>query len=191
LQTQSNARHWRAYAALLLIVVVVVSTQLVASNYFRAMYLPQSHSRVSPGSGGGPKTGTTSSSSGGPTYLNVNTLINYGNGSSVWYNKTDVPIGSNFYNLTVRLANVQSEFYSGSLNEHEIQVINGFPANPGSSALYWSLWEFCKVDRAWEYAPVGADDILLNNGDILSWYFSDSSTVPPVSGANTVSPCPS
>jgi hypothetical protein len=173
--TESQSTHWRTYAILLLVIIVVVSSQLGVWNYYYRSLSPAHPRNDVPHPGGS-------------SYLDVNTLINYGNGSSEWFNRSDVPIGWNFYNLTVHIATVHSVFYSGLLNEHEIVGINGVASSP-LSPFYWSLWKVCQVEKAWEYTKFGADDISLANGDVLAWYFSDNSIVPPVQGAIVVPDC--
>ncbi len=187
MQEVSNPTHLRRYLALLLVVVVVASTQLVAWTYFRSLYLTPSHSGVGPPSGGS-KTGTSNSSSTGPTYLMVNTLINYGNGSTKWRNGTKVPIGSNAYDLTRAIVNITCR-PSGCSAPHFIWSINGLSQN---ATFYWSIWSYCPSDHRWIWSQVGVDQIQLTSGETLAWYFtiqSNSGSEPPVTGARTEVAC--
>ena len=171
MQVAFNPSHFRRNLLLLFVVIAIVSTQILAWDYYRTKYL-------------GPSRPNTNAS----INLSVSTLINYGNGIATWYNRSDVPRGFNFYNLTLQLATVQAYYHSG-LKEHYVQSINGVAENFLESPRYWGLWKYCQQSHAWEYSPVGADDIQLTNGDVLAWFFSDSNTVPPEAGAQVVSSC--
>ena len=119
----------------------------------------------------------------------VNALLNFGNGTSKWFNGSRVPVGWNFYNLTMHIANgkVESDYYASPLNEHYINAIDGVRQD-GSS--FWHLWQFCNKDQAWSYSNIGADDIILSNGRTIAWYFdSNNDYGPPVSGSRTVVTC--
>ena len=120
-------------------------------------------------------------------YLQVGTIINYGNTSITWSNNTKVPNGWNFYDLTVQLTNGRirtSNFTFNGVTEHQVLEINGVSQ---TSTLYWSLWKFCPTYNAWDWASVGADEIALSNGGIYGWYFQNYNTQnPPVAGAATV-----
>lgn len=119
------------------------------------------------------------------TCIVVNTLLNYGNKTTVWYNGTKVPGNWNFYNLTIFLApgQVHVENYT-NYNEHLVLSINGVAQN---ATYYWSLWKFCPSNEAWVYATVGADDIALANHGIYGWYYQEQTgkQYPPIPGANT------
>ena len=187
MQEVSNPTHLRRYLALLLVVVAIASTQLVAWSYFRYIYLTPSHSGVGPASGGS-KTGTTNSSSGGPSYLEVNALINYGNGSTEWRNGTKVPLGSNAYDLTHSILNITCRPVNCS-TPHFIWSINALAQN---ATYYWSVWTYCGSDQKWVWSQVGVDDIKLTNEQTLAWYFtiqSNSGSEPPVEGAKTEPSC--
>lgn len=116
----------------------------------------------------------------------VNTVFNYGNATSIWINQTSVPVNSNFYNLTLRLAAGRVDaLYSSEYSEHQVLGINGVEQN---QTYYWSIWKFCPGYRAWALTPVGADLISLTNGGIYGWYYQKQTGTqyPPVAGAPTV-----
>jgi Domain of unknown function (DUF4430) len=184
-ETSSGTRHLWRYAALLLVAGAIISAQVVAFNYYQSQYF------VSPSSNRGSGTGTSgtegpNSPQGTPRYLEIKTLINYGNGTSKWYNETNIPVGWNFYNLTASIAKITSEYYP-DLNEHQILSINGLEQD---SSNYWSLWTFCQSGPAWVYSSVGADDLHLASREVFAWYFTPmNSNAPPVSGARTTLSC--
>ena len=118
----------------------------------------------------------------------VNTLFNYGNGTSRWANRSDVTAGSNFYELTVSLALAETTPKSIT-NQHFITALDGVRS---AGRYYWTLWVYCLKDSAWAASKVGADLIVLANGDTLAWYYQDTNPAtwqPPVEGARTVETC--
>jgi hypothetical protein len=185
------------YAALLLSVIAVAAVQLNAYYDFQKFILNNraagsssgSHSGNSTSSGKG--SGSGNSSIPNPNYIEVSTLVNYGNRTIKWYNETQVPKMWNFYNLTIFLANgnVEAQYYP-SLGEHYILSINGLKQ---VDPLYWSLWILCQKDRAWEMSLVGADEIILANGETIAWYYQSyaQQAQPPVAGAPQVGLCSS
>ncbi len=173
--------------ALILLATVVVAAQAGAYYYFERIYLSSS------GPGQGSSSGNHNGSGTGPNYLIVYTLINYGNGTGQWYNRTDVPIGWDFYQLTVFLANgnVVAPYYGYPLNEHYVTGINGVS---NSAPYYWTLWVFCQNNAAWSVSSVGADLIRLHNNLTLAWYYQVASGdqsiwQPPVPGSAKISQC--
>ena len=183
--------------ALTLLFIVVVAVQAGAYYYFERIYAGSSGDGQ--GSSAGNHNGSGNGGSGnrgsgtGPNYLVVYTLINYGNGTGRWYNRTDVPVGWDFYQLTVFLANgnVVAPYYGYPLNEHYVTGINGVI---NSAPYYWTLWVFCQNNAAWSVSNVGADLIRLHNNLTLAWYYQiasgDQSTwQPPVLGSAKISQC--
>jgi hypothetical protein len=137
---------------------------------------------------------TTNSLTNSSTHITVDTLINYGNGTSRWFNRTNVPSNWNFYTLTTVLAdnNVEAQFYGPPTCEHFVSGIDGV-RNNGQS--YWTLWVVCPNDNAWTVPAVGADLLSLTTYRAFSWYYQsihsqDQSTWnPPVTGAKKLGLC--
>ncbi len=157
--------HRRLYLALSLVTLTIVSTQILASYY----YLQKSSS--APASSG---------------TVTVNTLINYGNTTTRWYNESSVPAIWNFYRLTMYITknNTETKFYP-TLNEHFITAINGVTEQ---GQLSWAIWTFCQKQDAWIYSQVGADQIQLANGQSLAWAY-EAAHEPPIPGAKTADSC--
>lgn len=190
-------RRGIVFVGLLLIALVVVGFQTGAYNEFRRLFLQNpgaSHTSGNHNSSGssGNNSNSNSSSSGNNSnstsnqnYLQVNTIINYGNATTVWFNKTKAPLGWNFYNLTLYLANGRVHvLYSSIYKENQVLGING---KEQSSTSYWSLWKFCPSYNAWAWSPVGADEIALSNGGTYGWYYQDYNTqYPPVPGSSAI-----
>ena len=124
--------------------------------------------------------------------LTVSTLINYGNGTSRWDNRTNVPSGWNFYHLTTTIAETEAPSSASVSGQHYVIALDGVKS---FGPYYWTLWIFCQKDTAWAASPVGADLIKLKNGDILAWYYQAPPSInaatwdPPVEGARKVATC--
>jgi hypothetical protein len=124
--------------------------------------------------------------------VSVDTLINYGNGTGKWINRTDVPSDWNFYQLTASISKVEATYYGPPTSEHLIAGINGVR---GDGTHFWSLWGVCEKSKAWIATSVGADAIHFTTYHKLAWYFQvlksqdSSSWDPPVLGAAKVTSC--
>jgi len=122
----------------------------------------------------------------------VETLINYGNGTRHWINKTDVPSDWNFYELTASISTVQATYYGPPTSEHLITGINGVQSN---GQYFWSLWAVCQKSKAWFATNVGADAIHFTTYHTLAWYYQATSSQDssawnvPVPGASKVDAC--
>ncbi len=171
--------HRLFFLILGLIAVLLVSAQAAAYYYLQRSYggaLSTSSAQCS--------SNTTST---GNNVVETNTLINYGNGTIRWYNKTNIPSSWNFYQLTFHITNgnVEEQCYGPPYNEHYVTGINNVNnRNP----FYWTVWIFCQSQNAWATSPVGADLIRLSNGETLAWAYE----VPyqsPLPGARTIAFC--
>lgn len=171
------------FLALLLVALGVVGFQTGAYYEFQKLFLRNNSSASNAGNhvDSGSKNNTTAPSN----TIEVNTIFNYGTGTSSWFNKTRVPENWNFFNVTIFLTNgrVDSKFFP-EYHENQVLGINGLEQN---STDYWSLWKFCATYNAWALSPVGVDEILLSNNGIYGWYYQNQGTnYPPVAGAATM-----
>jgi len=159
-------------------ILVLVGAGIVAFQASAFYYYQKSNSACL-----GPCQGST---------VKVETLINYGNGTSQWINKTGVPADWNFYQLTTSISRVQATYYGPPTSEHLITGINGVESR---QQYFWSLWAVCQESGAWLASNVGADAIHFTTYHTLAWYFQaansqDSSNWnPPVPGASKVTVC--
>jgi hypothetical protein len=161
------------FLALIVIAASVIGFQTGAYYYFQSLFSPN-------------RSPTRPSGNNNDSYIEVNTIINYGNNTVVWFNHTRVLQTWNFYNVTILISNgrVHSEYYP-DLGENQVLGLNGVEQNATS---YWSLWKFCPGHSAWALTPVGVDGIALSNNGTYGWYFQNQSGTqyPPVAGAKTV-----
>ncbi len=173
--------HRAFYLVLGLIAVTIVSVQVGAYYYLERSY-PGTISKTSIQCGS-----LVTGNSSGTSLVAVNTLINYGNTTAIWFNRTDVPANWNLYELTLALASchVEASFYGPPLNEHYVTGINGV-VNEGR--MDWTIWIFCPNQNAWAVAPVGADRIAVENGQTLAWAYQVPYQ-PPLPGEKQVGSC--
>lgn len=179
--------------------LLLVATALVSGEigyYYLQGLNNQSQLRNSDTShSGGSNSGSRNTTGPHTTYLHVNALVNYGNGTSTWYNQTSVPIGWNFYNLTVSITSGRVEaIYYPNLQANYIIAINGVRNdNDGIHCTFcWLIWSYCKNDHAWAFSALGADRIILVDGETHAWYYQDAFATPltpPIAGAPIVPLC--
>jgi hypothetical protein len=93
----------------------------------------------------------------------VNIMFDYGNGTIEWYNETRLAVGTDLMTATGYLVEIE---YTESEWGAFIDKINGVGKDPGT----WWLWTY--YEEGWQMGPVGADQWILHNGDILSWTYS-------------------
>lgn len=92
----------------------------------------------------------------------VNLKLDYGNGTISWYNNTRVPVGTTLFNATDRIADVEYTVFEIGVF---VDSINGVGDKPGR----WWLWYY--YDNEWKYGPVGSNQWILHDGDIVSWIY--------------------
>ena len=106
-----------------------------------------------------------SSSGQGPLAYEVRMLVDYGNGTSVWYNDTAAQPGWNGYVVTLVLlgGDVQSQWYP-QYGEHYVTGLGGVNQ---TSTTSWFVWEL--AGGSWARAQTGVDQIQIRNGTIMAW----------------------
>jgi len=95
-------------------------------------------------------------------------LVDFGNGTRVWHNATQVQPGWNMYTETVLLTggNMQAIWYP-SYQEHLITSIDGIA---DTQTMSWFLWTYNRTS-SWQAAQVGADDLPVYNGSTLAYTY--------------------
>jgi hypothetical protein len=106
-------------------------------------------------------------------------LIDFGNGTRLWYNDTKVQPGWNLYTETVLLTNgnLQAPYYPGiDGGEHFITAIDGVS---NSQTMDWFLWTYNET-ASWQTASVGADLLPVYNGSVFAWtYCGETASYAP------------
>ncbi len=100
-----------------------------------------------------------------------NILVDFGNGTSTWYNDTSLAPGSNLYTATVLIMNGNvNASYDAQYQEH---FVNGIGGIQNTNSEFWFLWTYQQSNSTapWQMAQVGADDLPITNGVIYAWTF--------------------
>jgi hypothetical protein len=104
-------------------------------------------------------------------------LIDFGNGTRLWYNDTRVQPGWNMYVETVVLSHgdLQAQWYP-AYQEHLVSGIDGVS---DSQTMGWFLWTYNDTS-SWQTDPVGADLQPVYNGSVLAWtYCGETASFAP------------
>jgi hypothetical protein len=114
----------------------------------------------------------------GITY-SINLQINYGNGTKIWENNTRIPIGFSLFNETRLITNERVEAtYYPQYEAYYINSINGVGGDLTNPSWAWITWRFNEQTGKWETYNTGAEHIYPSDGDIIAWYYEDTSNYP-------------
>jgi len=116
-------------------------------------------------------------------------MLNYGNGTIVWYNQTQVSLNSNFYNVTAQIfGSSLGAVYFASFGSHFVYSINGVgcPASNIFCDVSWGFWTLDGV--CWDLPFVGVDQVLATRPMTVAWFLQPISSFgeTPPTGANCV-----
>jgi hypothetical protein len=95
--------------------------------------------------------------------INVNIKIDYGNGTIKWYNNTRVQIGATLLDVTDSVFDIE---YQTSDYGSFVTSINEIDQD---STHYW-IWNY--YEDGWNMGPVGADQYILHEGQIIGWSYT-------------------
>ncbi|MDE1857498.1 MAG: hypothetical protein KGI26_00310 [Thaumarchaeota archaeon] len=96
---------------------------------------------------------------------NVRMVVDYGNGTSRWYNDSTAQPGWNGYvvSLVLLRGDVQATWYP-QYGEHFVTGIDGVNQTSNSA---WFVWEF--ANGGWTPSVSGSDQLQVVNGTVLAW----------------------
>jgi len=101
-------------------------------------------------------------------FMFVNMIIDYGNGTKVWYNNTLVIRGADLLNATRTVAEVD---YTRGQYGAFVTRINGMGQDPKT---YWLWYTWNSTTSIWDFGPVASDMYTLHEGDIVAWIYTKS-----------------
>ena len=107
--------------------------------------------------------------------LKVNILLDYGNGTRVWYNNTVLPLGSTAFNATCSIADVDKEDWGGDLGIL-VTSINGV-ANDGPYG--WCYWYRDSGNLEWTSLQYSCAKHILHEGDMIAITYDSWPPQPP------------
>jgi hypothetical protein len=96
-------------------------------------------------------------------------LVDFGNGTRIWHNNTEVQPGWNMYTETVILSrgDLQAQWYPAPFQEHLITGMFGVSDYLTSS---WFLWTYNET-ASWQTTQFGADQVPVYNGSVFAWTY--------------------
>ena len=95
-------------------------------------------------------------------------LMDFGNGTRLWYNDTQVQPGWNMYVETVvrTHGDLQAQWYP----DYQEHLITGIGGVSDSQTMGWFLWTYNRT-ASWQPSPVGADDLPVYTGSVIAWTY--------------------
>lgn len=95
----------------------------------------------------------------------VRMLVDYGNGTSKWYNGSTAQPGWNGYMVSLVLlgGDIQANWYP-QFGEHLVTGIDGVNQTASES---WFVWEL--ANGKWTPSQTGSDQMQVDNGTVIAW----------------------
>ncbi|QQG48131.1 MAG: DUF4430 domain-containing protein [archaeon] len=111
-----------------------------------------------------------SAQGGKPLVYQVRMLLDFGNGTSRWYNDTSIQPGWDGYVATLVFVGgrVDATWYP-QYGEHFINGIGGVE-NDYANDKSWTLWTWNSA-KGWQSSTLGADQVQLANGTVFAWAY--------------------
>jgi len=102
-------------------------------------------------------------------------LIDFGNGTRVWFNDTKFQPGLNLYAATevITDGHINSTYYP-EFSSHLVTAIYNI-GNAGND--YWGIWTYNST-ASWQMAPVGADQLQVYSGSVFAWTYGPNESPP-------------
>ena len=110
--------------------------------------------------------------------LEVDLLVNFGNGTRRWYNGTTVPSGSSLFNATQRIFGDDMEYAFGSYGVY-LSELGGRGASPDNPSQFWVWFRWDEQKKDWSMGETSADQHRLLPGESLAWALVDFSSPGP------------
>ncbi|MEM1540421.1 MAG: hypothetical protein QXJ07_03450 [Candidatus Bathyarchaeia archaeon] len=104
------------------------------------------------------------------TTIKVNLCIDYGNGTTTWYNISVSP-GMSLFDLTQQVAQIEYDYYPAMEPGHVLmKTINGVASSP-SEWKYWFWYYWDEDANQWVYGQVGCDAWTLRDNGTYKWIY--------------------
>jgi len=108
--------------------------------------------------------------------IHVNIGIDFGNGTRIWFNSTELRLGDTLFNATVKVIGVDYSVMQ-QLGVF-INAIGGVSNNPGK-LMYWIWWYWDSEIGEWRLGSVGCDRYVLSDGSTVIWVYESVAQWPP------------
>jgi len=110
-----------------------------------------------------------------PPVTQINVLLNYGNRTVNWYENVNVIGVATVFKATQAVAVLDYSWWGDDIFVDAInRVWNNWTTN-----YYWLYWYWNFTSESWNSGPVACNKYLLNNGDIIAWYYETDPWGPP------------
>jgi hypothetical protein len=93
----------------------------------------------------------------------ISIRVDYGDDAVTWFNDTRVPLGTDFLNATGMISDLEVQSSDWGVFVSSIDGVGG------EADSFW-LWDY--YEDGWQMGPVGADQWIVHDGDILSWTYT-------------------
>jgi len=93
----------------------------------------------------------------------ISIRLDYGDDTVTWFNDTRVPLGTDFLNATGMISDLEVQSSDWGVFVSSIDGVGG------DADSFW-LWDY--YEDGWQMGPVGADQWIVHDGDILSWTYT-------------------
>jgi hypothetical protein len=104
------------------------------------------------------------------TKISVALLIDFSNGTKIWYNRT-VNIGITLFDYTWNVTNGKVTYQQYPFGK----FVTGILEKEQNKTHYW-MWYFWSAGaNTWVLGPVGADSYTIQDGEILMWRYEKPS----------------
>lgn len=106
----------------------------------------------------------------------ISLLVDYGNGTSRWYNGTRIPVGGTLFNATLQAVGNGLDY---SVHPQFGVFVSGINGVKGDSSRFWSIWKWDKVSSRWMLSDVGAGELRIHDKEAAAWKIASMDPWPP------------
>lgn len=106
----------------------------------------------------------------------VDLLIDYGNGTRSWHNRTRIPVGATLFNATLQIVGGGLDY---SIHPQFGVFVNGINGLKGDPSRFWSIWKWDRDSSRWMLSEVGASELRLHVDDAAAWKLVSMGPWPP------------
>ncbi len=107
--------------------------------------------------------------------ITINIGIDYGNGTRIWFNSTEINFGDTLFNATLKIAKVNYTIYPFGIFINSINNVSNDP----KSGMYWIWWYWDDEYKVWKLGPIGCDKYVLSDESIVIWIYESTLSWPP------------
>jgi hypothetical protein len=100
--------------------------------------------------------------------IRASVFIDFGNGTTRWFNSTQMHPGWNLYQATLVImkGNVDAQWYP----QYGAHFVTGIGNVRNTQNAFWFLWTY-EQSASWQTAQVGADQLLMHDRSVYAWTF--------------------